>query len=151
MLYRGKFHILAAEDNEDDQLFLQKAFNAVKGPLSLSIVGDGEEVMHYMLREPPFEDSLKYPFPNLLMLDIKMPKHTGLDVLHWIMHTDKFRRVPVMIVSGSNLQQDIDRAFDLGASSYLVKPMSVEKMRHVFQTTADFWTTVSEWPSPPRS
>jgi two-component system response regulator len=63
--------------------------------------------------------------------------------------TDHFKRIPVMIVSGSFLQQDIDTAFDLGANAYLVKPVGIEKMRHVFQTTADFWNTVSEWPSSP--
>jgi CheY-like chemotaxis protein len=144
---RPKFHILAAEDDADDRFFMEKAFKLVHGPVSLTIVEDGEAVEQYLLRRGPFAHVLDAPFPGLVMLDIKMPKRTGLEVLEWIRGTEALRRIPVMIVSGSYLQKDIDKAFDLGANAYLVKPVTLPKMKHVFQITADFWNTVSEWPS----
>src|SRR4051812_22579866 len=143
-----KFHILVAEDDANDRFFVEKAFRAIHGPVTLTMVEDGEAVERYLLRREPFSDAALFPFPSLIMLDIKMPKRTGLEVLAWISKTD-FRRIPVMMVSSSDLQSDVDRAFDLGANAYLVKPVSVQKMQSVFQVTADFWTTVSEWPSQP--
>ncbi|HTG42922.1 MAG TPA: response regulator [Verrucomicrobiae bacterium] len=143
-----KFHILVAEDDPNDRFFVEKAFKMIHGPVTLTMVEDGEAIEHYLLRKDPFTDSTVFPFPGLIMLDIKMPKRTGLEVLAWMTKTD-LRRIPVMMVSSSDLQCDIDRAFDLGANAYLVKPITVQKMQSVFQVTADFWTTVSEWPSQP--
>jgi CheY-like chemotaxis protein len=143
------FHILAAEDDPNDRFFMEEAFKLVHGPITLNILKNGRAVENYLLRKPPFHDTTDAPFPNLIMLDIKMPGLTGLEILEWMAKTDHFKRIPVMIVSGSSLQQDIDRAFDLGANAYLVKPVGIQKMKHVFQTTADFWNTVSEWPSSP--
>ena len=78
-----------------------------------------------------------------------MPKTGGFDVLNWKNSDPNFARIPVIVTSSSSLQIDIDLAYDLGANAYMVKPMTLQEMRHVFSVTAEFWKCISKWPSTP--
>src|SRR5947208_11973317 len=114
--------ILVAEDDADDAFFLQRAFKKLGIPTSLKFVHDGQEAIDYLHGDAQFADRLRYPLPDLLLLDLKMPRLTGFEVLGWVRKQHNLRRLPVVIFSSSGELTDINRAYDLGANSYLIKP-----------------------------
>src|SRR3982750_623925 len=107
-----KFNILLIEDDENDIFFVERAIKDISG-LSLHILRDGQEAINYLRGDPPFEDRTRYPIPNLILLDLKMPRKGGFDVLNWKNGEDHFARLPVIVTSSSGLQSDIDLAYDL--------------------------------------
>ena len=114
--------VLIAEDNEDDLLLLRRAFEKAMVPHPLYVVRDGSEAIDYLSAQGNYTDRDLYPFPALLLLDLKMPRQTGLDVLNWIRKRSVLSSLPVVVLSNSPERIDSDRCYELGARSYLVKP-----------------------------
>lgn len=121
-------HILVAEDDTSDAFFFQRAFKRGGLPVSLHFVRDGQEAIDYLQGEGKFADRAAHPLPQLLLLDLKMPRLDGFDVLEWVRKHPELRRLQVIIFSGSDEPEDIKRAEKMGANSYLVKPHSIEEM-----------------------
>src|SRR5687767_13728739 len=115
--------ILLAEDNENDVLMLRRAARNAKFSSPLQIVNDGEEVIAYLRGEGKFNDRRRYPLPGLLLLDLKMPRKSGFEVLQWLREQPQFFARQVVVLSSSDEIRDINRAYELGANSFLVKPM----------------------------
>jgi len=142
------FTILLAEDDENDVWLVKRALNSgdIRNPVQ--VVRDGQEAIAYLCGDNEFADRQRYPIPQLALLDINMPKLTGLDVLEWIRAQahDGLRRLPVIIMSSSNLQRDIDRAYDLGVNAYLVKPAAMDKLVETMRATTEFWKNVAAHP-----
>jgi len=118
----GAACILYAEDEENDILFLQIAFERAGSPHTLHAVTDGAQALEYLAGEGPFSDRSRHPLPALVLLDINMPKKTGLEVLEWIRQQSGFKSLPVLMLTSSSRPEDMDKARLLGADDYLFKP-----------------------------
>src|SRR5260370_10630940 len=102
--------------------WFQLALRRNQKPIQVPEVADGMEVIQYLKGEGKFEDRDKFPFPNLVILDLKMPRMTGLEVLHWLRHKPEFARLCTVMLSGSGLDQDVAEAYRLGVYAYFRHP-----------------------------
>jgi CheY-like chemotaxis protein len=138
--------ILVAEDNDDDVFLLRRAFVKAQFSNPVQVVRDGEEAMAYLQGQGKYSDRDKYPFPGLVLLDIKMPRLNGLETLAAIRKDPNLKRLIVVFLSSSDQEQDINDAFDLRANSYLVKPSSAERMITILQKFREYWLGLNQFP-----
>ncbi len=117
-------HILVAEDDPTDAFFFERAFKRAGIPVKLQFVKDGQAVVDY-LEKGTRAGARKEPLPDLVLLDLTMPRLTGFEVLEWIRKQRRLKTLMVVIFSSSNEPKDMKRAYELGAHSYLVKPHSI--------------------------
>ena len=123
----------------NDIFLVKRAFKIAHLENPLQVVTDGEEATRYLSGEGKYADRDAFPLPKLIVMDIKMPRMTGFEVLEWIKHDGKIRRIPVVIVSSSDRPQDIDRAYELGANAYMVKPMDYHAVERLFESITHYW------------
>jgi CheY-like chemotaxis protein len=121
-------HILVAEDDPTDAYFFQRAFKRAGIPVTLHFVRDGQEVLDYLEGKGQFADRTAHPLPQLALLDLKMPRLDGFDVLEWVRKQPAFNSLQLVIFSSSDEPRHINRAYGLGANSYLVKPHSMDEL-----------------------
>jgi CheY-like chemotaxis protein len=114
--------VLLVEDNEDDVVIMQNCFAKAGVPNPVRSVSDGEQAIAYLKGEPPFDDRQQYPFPIVVFLDLNMPKKNGLEVLAWMRGQPTLNGLTVHVLTASVRSTDVERAFELGANSYLIKP-----------------------------
>jgi CheY-like chemotaxis protein len=114
--------ILVAEDDENDVFLIRRAFHQAQFENPLEVVRTGEDAINYLQGAHPFEDRDRYPTPALVLLDLKMPRKNGFEVLAWIRQHSEFNSLAVVVLTSSQESADINRAYALGANSYLVKP-----------------------------
>ena len=138
--------LLVAEDDENDVFFLQRAFQQAKIGNPLHVVRDGQEAIDYLSGDGKFSDRTQYPLPHLFILDLKMPRKTGLDVLGWLHEQSELRCLPVLVLSSSAQRTDIERAYELGANGFVVKPASLEKRVELAKLIGAFWLDFNEAP-----
>src|SRR5262245_8374290 len=115
--------ILVAEDEADDAFLLERAFARAGIKATIQLARDGQEAVDYLRGSKPSTDRQAQPLPVLVLLDLKMPRLDGFDVLEWLRQQPGLRRLSVVVFSSSNEPRDINRAYDLGANSYAVKPV----------------------------
>jgi len=139
--------ILVAEDDPTDAFFLQRAFGKTGLPVGLKFVRDGQEAIDYLRGEPPFGDRSAHPLPQLLLLDLKMPRLNGFEVLHWLKTQPGLKRLLVIVFSSSAETGDINRAYDLGANSYLVKPHATEQLLELVNRVEKYWLEANQNPN----
>ena len=132
-------HILVAEDDPTDAYFFERAFRRAGLPVTLHFVRDGQEVLDYLQGEGQFADRTRYPLPQLLLLDLKMPRLDGFDVLEWVRKQPSMSGVLIVIFSSSEEPRDINRAYGLGANSYLVKPHSMAELTALVGQFKKYW------------
>lgn len=138
--------ILFAEDDENDVFFMQRAFAEVDLPHALHVVSDGQEAIDYLSGEEKYIDRKEYPLPSLLILDLKMPRRTGMEVLEWIRGRPDLRSLPVLILSSSAHRHDVERAYALGANAFVAKPSSTEQRTELAHMIKGFWLTFNQSP-----
>ncbi len=131
--------ILAAEDTPSDVELLKMALDRCGDVRSLQIVRDGSEVIAFLKGEPPFHDPARQA-PNIVFLDIKMPRMGGLAVLKWLRQHPECSVIPVIVMSNSSLEQDILEAYHLGANAYFEKPTSFAELQEVLRSILLFWS-----------
>src|SRR5512140_200503 len=119
----SRINILHVEDDPNDALLFQHACRKAGVSFDLRAVNDGDEAIAYLRGNADFCDRNKHPMPQLVLLDLKMPRLSGFDVLSWLRSETGFSKLPVIVLTSSNHEMDIQRAYDLGANSYLVKPV----------------------------
>jgi CheY-like chemotaxis protein len=119
--------------------------------MRLESVTDGEDALAYLRGSDDFADREKHPLPGLVLLDLKMGRLNGLDVLAWMRKEEQFRRVPVVVLSSSNHDVDIKRACDLGANSYLVKPVNFDALVEMARALQNYWFKLNARSDDPRS
>jgi len=130
------YPILMAEDNQDDIIITQRAW--IKGQIQnkLFIVNNGEEVIDFIFKKGSYTD---VPTPAIMLLDLKMPKMDGFEVLELIKTSDQYKRIPIIVLTTSDREQDIQRAYDLGCNSYIVKPVNFESFIKAVIESHHFW------------
>jgi two-component system, response regulator len=132
--------ILLIEDNPSDIGLTKRALKRARIANDLIVLEDGEAALDYLLGEPVRE------LPGLVLLDLKLPKVSGLDVLRRIRENERTKRLPVVILTTSTEQSDIGRGYDLGASSYVVKPVDFEQFAHAVEQLGLYWLVLNESP-----
>jgi CheY-like chemotaxis protein len=138
--------ILLAEDDPNDVLLIQRAFqrNHVANPLQ--VVRDGEEALAYLSGEGTFADRGRHPLPVLMLMDLKMPRKSGLELLEWVRQQPGLKRLPIIVLTSSNQSPDINRAYELGANSYLVKPAGFDSLLELVKNLDVYWLILNEKP-----
>lgn len=131
--------ILYAEDEETDIFFLKRALQLAASPHTLNTVPDGAQALQYLAGEGRFADRLRHPLPSLVLLDINMPKKSGLEVLEWIRRQPQFKSLPVLILTSSGRKEDMDKARQLGADDFLLKPSTPLKLVDVVKSLQERW------------
>lgn len=138
--------VLLVEDDPDDVFFLQEAFKKAGVPDALRVVRDGEEAVAYLLGQAAYADRRRYPLPSLILLDLKLPRKSGLEVLEWRRRQSGLRRIPVIVLTSSQSDEDMDQAYELGANSYLVKPISSEAQLEMVKAIRLYWIDLNKVP-----
>lgn len=131
--------LLHVEDDPNDALLVQLACKKLDLSAQLRAVDDGDKAMAYLSNRPPFEDKGLYPLPGFILLDIKLPGSSGFEVLSWIRSRPESRYVPVILLSSSTQPEDIRKAYDLGANSFMAKPSSLEGIVEMVRIAHKYW------------
>jgi CheY-like chemotaxis protein len=140
--------ILIVEDEDHDVEFLRRAF-ARAGVLNpVQHVQNGEEAIAYLVGEGKFQDRGEYPFPRVMVTDLKMPQMGGVELLQWIQKNPKYRVVPTIVLTSSTHEADVRAAFEAGVSGYMVKPVDFSQLENVATVIASYWK-LSLTPPPP--
>ena len=126
--------ILHVEDDPNDTLLFEHACKKAGIVFDLQAVSDGDQAIAYLRGVNDFSDRAKHPLPRLILLDLKMPRVSGFDVLTWLRSENALNQVPVVVLTSSNHDADVKRAYDLGAKSYLVKPVGFEALVELVKT-----------------
>lgn len=131
--------ILIAEDEPADVEFLQRAFKRAGIPNPVRAVANGEEAVAYLRGQGAFADRQAFPFPRVVITDLKMPQMDGLQLLRWIHENPEFRVVPTIVLTSSTAQADVDAAFACGASAYIVKPVELKELDRIARVIVEYW------------
>ena len=145
--------ILLAEDREDDIFIIRKAFSAAGVFNPLQVVRDGEEALAYLKGTGRYYNRDEFPLPDLLLLDLKMPRMDGFEVLRWIRHEPGMSALRIIVLTSSQDIRDVNEAYRLGANSFMVKPMDFEDVVQMTKYLSGYWLHLSKAPEssrPPR-
>ncbi len=138
--------ILVVEDNPTDVLLIRRAFEKSKLVNPIQFVGDGDAAVDYLAGRGAYEDRRRFPLPILILLDLKLPKRSGLEVLQWLRSQDTLKRLPVVILTSSKQDRDVNAAYDIGVNSYLVKPVEFDGLLEMLKTVNLYWLMLNEHP-----
>ncbi len=136
--------ILMVEDNEGDVLLTTEALKEAKVVTDLHVVRDGVEAVEFLYRKGPYSAA---PRPDLILLDLNLPRRDGRQVLAEIKQDPNLRHIPVVVLTSSSAEQDIVKAYDLHANCYIVKPVDLSNLIEVVKSIENFWLTVVKLPS----
>lgn len=138
--------IMLVEDDYNDVLLIQRAFRKANIQPPMSIVSDGDEAILYLQGAEKYANRELYPIPLLILLDLKLPRRSGLEVLDWIRQQSHLRRILVVVLTSSQENTDLDRAYDLGANSYLVKPIYFQDFVRLIELIDAYWFKLNQKP-----
>lgn len=136
--------VLIAEDNPDDAILLRRAIEKAGIVARIKIVADGEEMLLYLQGRGAFANRVANPLPALIILDLKMPRKSGLEVLDWMNQNPEVAVVPTIVLSASNLENDVRAAYNLGANTYFVKPSTYNELVETMRMVEHYWKRASK-------
>jgi CheY-like chemotaxis protein len=137
--------ILLVDDSKDDLMLMREAFEMAKCNILLQEAGNGEEAIAYLKGEGQYGDRNKFPLPIIMLLDLNMPKMNGFDVLAWVRGQPGLKRLAIIILTASMRREDMERVFDLGATSYLVKPSNLQTLAAMMRCLCE-WIQINHFP-----
>ncbi|EMI52170.1 response regulator [Rhodopirellula sallentina] len=149
-LFNKTVTILLVDDDPGDQELTRRALRHESLDVDLRIVGDGEEAMRYLRRRDEYVDPELSPTPDLILLDLNMPKMNGREVLRELQKCERLARIPVVVLTTSQQETDIVRSYDLGCNSYIQKPVDMEQFIDSVRSLGAYWFRVVSLP-PSRS
>jgi CheY-like chemotaxis protein len=138
--------ILIVEDNATDVMLIRRAFARLNIANPVQVVGDGDRAVDYLSGKDAYEDRAQFPLPAFVLLDLKLPRRSGLEVLAWLRAQDGLRRLPVVMLTSSRQSQDVNSAYELGANSYLVKPVEFDDLQELLGTINTYWIGYNQKP-----
>jgi CheY-like chemotaxis protein len=138
--------ILMAEDDADDRLLVKEALEESRVLNELRFVEDGEELLDYLYRRGKYADPDRSPRPSIILLDLNMPRKDGREALREIKADPDLRRIPVVVMTTSKAEEDIFRSYDSGASSYITKPVTFDRLVDLMKTMGQYWIEFVELP-----
>jgi CheY-like chemotaxis protein len=139
--------VLLVEDDPSDVRLIQRAFGKLEKPVPMIRLTDGDDVVAYLAGKAPYENRAMYPLPSLVLLDIKLPRRSGFEVLQWVRgQASAVRRLPVIMLTSSRHSADINRAYDLGANSYLSKPETGAQLDTLVSHLRTYWINCNQGP-----
>jgi two-component system response regulator len=141
--------ILLVEDNDDDVQLTLRALRQHKVETRVDVARDGAEALDYLFARGRFASRRPRDLPHLVLLDLKLPKVAGLEVLEEIRRNSLTRRLPIVVLTSSNVESDVARSYDLGANSYIRKPVDFTQFMHAVNSLAHYWLALNEIPPPP--
>jgi CheY-like chemotaxis protein len=140
--------ILLVEDDPADSRLIQRAFLKADVPANVIRLTNGDDAISYLRGEAPHDNRALFPLPYVVLLDIKLPRRSGFEVLRWMKERgDNLRRIPVVMMTSSRHAVDVNRAYDLGANSYLTKPETTEQREELALVFKSYWLTLNEPPT----
>ena len=139
--------VLLIEDNPDDAELITHAFKKAGIANPLIVVDDGDKAIDYLHGRSAYADRADFPLPGLFLLDLKLPRRSGFEVLEAIRANYPTRNVPVVVLTSSNQANDIERAYELGANSYLVKPIGRDSLITMVHSLDAFWLKLNQAPA----
>jgi CheY-like chemotaxis protein len=137
--------ILMAEDDPDDRMLVQEAFDESRLMNDLRFVEDGEQIMAYLRREGEY-NAENAPHPAVILLDLNMPKKDGREVLNELKQDPDLRRIPVIVLTTSEAEEDIVRSYCSGAAGFVVKPVTFQRLVDVLKTIGEYWLEIVQLP-----
>ncbi len=141
-----KKHILLVEDNPDDEELTIRALRKNNIVNEIAVVRDGQEAIDYLLCQHKYKNRDIKDTPVVILLDLKLPKVDGLDVLRRIRGEENIAIIPVIVLTSSKEEQDIIRSYRLGANSYVIKPVDFDQFNEAIQTLGVYWLLINEPP-----
>ncbi len=138
--------ILMADDDADDRILTKDALAESRVLNELRFVEDGEELIDYLLHRGKYTDVEESPKPGLILLDLNMPKKDGREALREIKSHPDLRRIPIVVMTTSKAEEDIYRSYDLGASSFITKPVTFDRLVELMKAMGDYWVEFVELP-----
>jgi two-component system, response regulator len=139
-----KITLLCAEDDADYRLLTRRALKASRVANDVRFVEDGEELMDYLRRRNKYAQPGSAPRPGLILLDLNLPRKDGREALQEIKEDPELRRIPVVILTTSNAEEDVLRTYSLGASSYIRKPVNMTSLIDIMSTIGHYWFEIVE-------
>lgn len=141
--YRKARHILLIEDNKGDILLTREALDEIGKPYTLRVIRDGEEAYTYL---QSVAANIEKAFPDMILLDINLPRLNGHELLAYIKHEDKIKQIPVLMLTTSSAQADILKAYQNYANCYITKPTEADEFMQALKTVEHFWNEVCQLP-----
>lgn len=138
--------ILMADDDADDRLLAREAMHESRVLNELYFVEDGVQLLRYLRGEDEYADRELHPMPGLILLDLNMPKMDGREALAQIKADPELRRIPVVILTTSKAEEDMAKGYDLGAASYIAKPVTFDALVELMRTLGKYWVEFVELP-----
>ena len=140
------FSVLVVEDDSTDALMIRRAFKKANLVNPLHLVDNGDAAVEYLSGKPPYDDRARHPLPSLVLLDLKLPRRSGLEVLAWLRQQPGLRRIPVVVLTSSTETSDVRKAYDLGCNSYLVKPVHFDGLLDAVKAIGVYWLMMNRCP-----
>ena len=138
--------ILVAEDDEEDRLLIQQAIQASPTSISVHFVENGEQALDFLLNKGKYIDQVKYARPGILLLDLNMPRMDGRELIEVLKNNPSFVNLPLVVLSTSNDNKDIEETYHLGANSFITKPSSFSGFVDVMKSLKQYWFDIVELP-----
>jgi CheY-like chemotaxis protein len=140
--------ILMADDDEDDRDLARDALDGTRLGERMQFVIDGQDLIDFLRHDGPYAGAEETPPPSIILLDLNMPRKDGREALAELKADERLRRIPVIVLTTSSDEMDVQRAYDLGASSYITKPVTHSQLTQVMQGVAEYWSEIVELPDP---
>jgi CheY-like chemotaxis protein len=131
--------VLVVEDNANDVLLLQRAMRKAQWVNAVQVVVDGDAAVAYLAGDAPYDDRARHPLPGLMLLDLKLPRRSGLEVLAWLRAQPGLLSLPVVVLTSSREHKDVHQAYQLGANSYFVKPGAPHEFQAIVAVMHSYW------------
>jgi CheY-like chemotaxis protein len=140
--------VLLVEDDPSDFRLIQRAFSRLPEEIKMFRLTNGDDVVAYLAGEEPYENRAAHPMPSMVLLDLKLPRRSGFEVLQWLRRQPAgLNRMPVVVLTSSRHGADVNRAYDLGANSYLVKPDTGSQLDQLASEFRTYWLRLNEFPT----